>query len=225
MQNILIGETLTQTKQKCKFCILIFAFSILAELLYNSAMISQLNGTIVYKTDKFLIIDVSGVGYKVYGTTELISKTKENEKARVWTYLAVRENALDLYGFANKEELDFFELLNTISGIGPKTALGILNVANVPALRKAVSSGETAHLTKVSGLGKKMADKIVLELKGKLGSYEEIALDLKEEIDALEALKSLGYSHRESREALQEIDKTISTTSDRVKAALKHLGK
>jgi len=188
-------------------------------------MISQLNGHIIYKAEKFLIIDVSGVGYKVFGTTELISKTKDGEQAKIWTYLAVRENALDLYGFANKEELDFFELLNTISGIGPKTALNILNVANVPSLRKAISTGETAHLTKVSGLGKKMADKIVLELKGKIGSYEEAGLGQKEEIDALEALKSLGYSHREAREALQEIDKSHTTTSARVKAALKHLGK
>jgi Holliday junction DNA helicase RuvA len=188
-------------------------------------MISHLNGTITYKSDKLLIVDVNGVGYRVYGTTELISQSKENETLKVWTYLAVRENAMDLYGFVNKKELDFFELLNTISGIGPKTAIGILNVANVDSLRKAVSTGETAHLTKVSGLGKKMADKIVLELKGKLGSYEEIALGLKEEIDALEALKSLGYSHKESREALQEIDKAITTTSGRVKAALKHLGK
>jgi Holliday junction DNA helicase RuvA len=204
---------------------LLFAFSILAELLYNSAMISQLTGTVSFKTDKFLIIDVAGVGYKVFGTTELVSRAKEDEKMKIWTYLAVRENAMDLYGFVNKEELDFFELLNTVSGIGPKTAIGILNVTNVPSLRKAVSSGDTAHLTKVSGLGKKMADKIVLELKGKLGSYEEVALGLKEEIDALEALKSLGYTHKESREALQEIDKSLTTTSARVKAALKHLGK
>jgi len=188
-------------------------------------MISHLTGTIIYKTDKFLIIDVNGVGYKVYGTTELIGKSQDKNKAEVWTYLAVRENAMDLYGFVNKEELDFFELLNTISGIGPKTAIGILNVANVSSLRKAVSTGETAHLTKVSGLGKKMADKIVLELKGKIGSYEEIALGLKEEIDAVEALKALGYSHRDAREALQEIDKSITDTSGRIRAALKHLGK
>lgn len=189
-------------------------------------MISKITGQIIHKTDKFVIIETNGIGYKVYGTTELISKAKDGETAKIWTHLAVRENAMDLYGFANKEELDFFELLNTISGIGPKTAIGILNVANVPSLRKAISSGETAHLTKVSGLGKKMADKIVLELKGKLGSYEEVAFDHKEEIDALEALKSLGYSHKESREALQEIDSsTPLTTSQKIKAALKHLGK
>lgn len=192
---------------------------------YTLFMISKITGEIIHKADKFIIIEANNIGYKVYGTTELISQTKENETAKVWTYLAVRENALDLYGFANKEELDFFELLNTISGIGPKTAIGILNVASVPSLRKAISTGETAHLTKVSGLGKKMADKIVLELKGKLGTYQEVALGLKEEIDALEALKSLGYSHKEAREALQEIDKSLTSTSDRVKAALKHLGK
>jgi Holliday junction DNA helicase RuvA len=188
-------------------------------------MISKITGHIIYKADKFVIVEVNNIGYKVFATTDLLSITKLDEDLEIWTYLAVRENALDLYGFSNKNELDFFELLITISGIGPKTALGILNVATVASLRQAISSGETAHLTKVSGLGKKMADKIVLELKGKLGSYEEVAFGHKEEIDALEALKSLGYSHKESREALQEIDKTITTTSGRVKAALKHLGK
>jgi Holliday junction DNA helicase RuvA len=188
-------------------------------------MISKITGEVIHKADKFVVIETNGIGYKVYGTTELISKTQENETAKIWTYLAVRENALDLYGFPDKKELDFFELLITISGVGPKTALNILNVAHVDSLRKAISTGETAHLTKVSGLGKKMADKIVLELKGKLGTYEEINLGLKEEMDALEALKSLGYSHKESREALQEIDKAHTTTSARVKAALKHLGK
>jgi Holliday junction DNA helicase RuvA len=192
---------------------------------YDIRMISQVTGQVIHKTDKYIIVETNGIGYKIFATTELLSLAKMEEKLKAWTYLAVRENALDLYGFSNKEELDFFELLNTISGVGPKTAIGILNVATVGSLRKAISTGETAHLTKVSGIGKKMADKIVLELKGKLGSYEEVALGLKEEIDALEALKSLGYSHKESREALQEIDKNITTTSGRVKAALKHLGK
>lgn len=188
-------------------------------------MISQITGQIIHKADKFVIVETNNIGYKVFATTELLSVAKQDKTLKIWTYLAVRENALDLYGFVDKKELDFFELLITISGVGPKTALNILNVATVDSLRKAISTGETAHLTKVSGLGKKMADKIVLELKGKLGTYEEVTLGLKEEIDALEALKSLGYSHREAREALQEIDKSLTSTSDRVKAALKHLGK
>ena len=188
-------------------------------------MISHIKGRIIHRNDKFLVVEANNIGYKVYGTNELITKAREEAEIEIWTYLAVRENALDLYGFADKKELDFFELLITISGVGPKTALGILNAATVDSLRTAISTNETAHLTKVSGLGKKMADKIVLELKGKLGDYEEINFGQKEEIDALEALKSLGYSHRESREALQEIDKSHTTTSARIKAALKHLGK
>jgi len=188
-------------------------------------MISQITGKIILKTEKYVVAEANGIGYKIFATSELLNTTKMDQQAKIWTYLAVRENALDLYGFSNKEELDFFELLITISGVGPKTALGILNVATVGSLRKAISTGETAHLTKVSGIGKKVADKIVLELKGKLGEYEEVALGLKEEIDALEALKSLGYSHKESREALKEIDASLKTTSERVKAALKHLGK
>ncbi len=188
-------------------------------------MISQITGTITFKTEKTLLIEVGGLGFKIFATTELLNQAKLSKTIKIWTYLAVRENALDLYGFSSKEELDFFELLNTISGVGPKTAINILNVANISSLRQAISSGETAHLTKVSGLGKKMADKIVLELKGKINTQEEAAAGIKEEIDALEALKALGYSHREAREALQEISRDIKDTGARIKAALKHLGK
>lgn len=189
-------------------------------------MISKITGKIILKTDKYVVCEVNQIGYKVHTTTELLNQIVLDQTAEIWTYLAVRENAMDLYGFSNKEELDFFELLLTISGVGPKTAINILNVATVASLRKAINSGETAHLTKVSGLGKKMADKIILELKGKIGSFEETDLGHKEEIDALEALKSLGYSHKESREALQEIEGSHSlTTNEKIKAALKYLGK
>ena len=194
-------------------------------LTYDIDMISIISGEVVYKVEKVIIIETGGLGYKIYATASLLSMVEVGQKTRIWTYLAVRENALDLYGFSSKEELDFFELLNTISGVGPKTAIGILNVATVQSLRKAISTGETSHLTKVSGIGKKIADKIVLELKGKIGTYEEIELGHKEEIDAIEALKSLGYSHKDAREALKEIDQNLKTTSERVKAALKHLGK
>jgi len=189
-------------------------------------MISHIKGWIIFKNDKALIIEVNNIGYKVYGTSKLLAESTENTEASIWTYLAVRENALDLYGFISQSELNFFELLiNTVSGVGPKTALGILNVATVDSLKQAIATGDTSHLTKVSGLGKKMVDKIILELKGKLGDYEEQIIGQQEEIDALEALKSLGYSHNESREALQEINKNLVSTSDRVKSALKHLGK
>ena len=191
-------------------------------------MIGRIEGKIVHRDLRFVIVDVSGIGYKVYGTHSITSKTGSGEKISLWTYLAVRENALDLYGFTTKEELDFFELLISVSGIGPKSALGILNIATIKTLRQAVSSGDTSHLTKVSGIGKKNAEKIVLELKDKLEGLEledGMGSDhIKNEVDVIEALKSLGYSQMEAREALKKVSKDIVATGEKVKQALKILG-
>ena len=173
-----------------------------------------------------MVIDVNGIGYKIFTTEATITSLKESSSASLWTHLAVREDAQTLYGFRTKDELNFFELLiSSVSGIGPKTALGILNVSSVSNIRKAVSSGDTSHLTKVSGIGKKMADKIVLELKGKFEAEESSGLSLRDEVDALEALKALGFKHNDAREALKEVDPTITDTGARVKKALKILGK
>ena len=189
-------------------------------------MIARLSGTIVHKEARFAIIDVSGVGYKVAMTEETLADLREDAKVTLFTYLAVREDALDLYGFKDFATKSFFELLISISGIGPKTALGVLNVTTLPALRRAVTSQDTSHLTKVSGIGNKLAQKIVLELKGKFEAEDaESGTTLREEVDALEALKSLGYSQNEAREALKKVEAIHTRTSDRVKAALKILGK
>ena len=143
----------------------------------------------------------------------------------MWTHLAVRENALDLYGFIERSELEFFEMLITISGIGPKSALGILSVAPVDTLRRAISSGDTSYLTKVSGIGRKNAEKIVVELRDKLGAIDANAGGtLREEVDALSALEALGYSAREAREALKAVGNNAISTQEKLKAALKSLG-
>jgi Holliday junction DNA helicase RuvA len=192
-------------------------------------MISRLTGTIVHTDLKYIVLDVHGVGYKVAVSPDIFSKldTKDKELT-LWTYLAVREDALDLYGFLSPAELKFFELLITISGIGPKTAMGILNVASIHSIETAIQTGDTTHLTKVSGIGKKVAEKIVLELKDKVietstsAEHKEI---MKNDADALEALKSLGYSPAEAREALKELPKTITKTNEKIKEALKILGK
>lgn len=189
-------------------------------------MIARLSGTVVHKETRFAIIDVSGVGYKVSMTEETLTGLREDAEVTLFTYLAVREDALDLYGFKDFATKSFFELLISISGIGPKTALGVLNVTTLPALRRAVTSQDTSHLTKVSGIGNKLAQKIVLELKGKFEAEDaESGTTLREEVDALEALKSLGYSQSEAREALKKVEAIHTRTSDRVKAALKILGK
>jgi Holliday junction DNA helicase RuvA len=188
-------------------------------------MITHLKGIVIYKDERSLVLENNGVGYKVWTTAGIVEKSRDGQELSLWTYLAIREDAHTLYGFTEKDELDFFELLISISGIGPKTALGILNVSSVGNIRKAVSTGDTSHLTKVSGIGKKLADKIVLELKGKFGAEERDNISLRDEVDAVEALKALGFNQREAREALKDVDPSISNTGDRVKKALKILGK
>jgi Holliday junction DNA helicase RuvA len=196
-------------------------------------MISRLTGKIAHIDPKYIILDVNGVGYKVYTTVDsMLSIGKEGNEAVFWTYLAVRENALDLYGFSSLAELNFFELLITISGIGPKTALGILNSASVETLQTAVQTDDTSHLVKISGIGKKVAEKIVMELKDKVDKFthsEEAKSAMKQahknDNDALEALKALGYSQNEARDALKELPKEITKTNEKIREALKVLGK
>ena len=188
-------------------------------------MISQLTGKISFIALNHIVLNVNGVGYKVFVSNETLVSTKENSNLTLWTHLAVRENAMDLYGFLEKDDLNFFELLLTISGIGPKSALGILNVASVETLRSAISSGDTSYLTKVSGIGTKNAQKIVLELQNKIGKIEGGATIIREEVDVVEALKSLGYSAKEASDALKQVSKEITGTGERVKEALKILSK
>lgn len=189
-------------------------------------MITHLTGTVIDKEERSIVLDVHGVGYKVFVTGNTMETIKDGKEISLWTHLAVREDSQTLYGFPTKDELYFYELLiSSVSGVGPKTALGILNVSSADNIRRAVSSGDTSHLTKVSGIGKKMADKIVLELKGKFEAQDSAGISLRDEVDALEALKALGFKHNEARDALKEVDPTITDTGARVKKALKLLGK
>ena len=192
---------------------------------YNgNNMIGTLSGTVRHKGLNALVVDVSGVGYKVLVTTETALEVTPSSPIFLWTHLVVRETSLELFGFLDKEALDTFELLITISGIGPKSALSILNVATPSMLRQAVASEDTTYLTRVSGIGKKNAEKIVLELKDKLKTTrEDKGTDMRSEGDALEALVSLGYSERDARDALKKVLKDIVGASERVKAALKLL--
>jgi Holliday junction DNA helicase RuvA len=187
-------------------------------------MIATLKGTVVYKDLHMVVLDVGGVGYKVFCTTDTVLDVLPGQPMFLWTYLAVRETALDLFGFKDKETLELFELLIGISGIGPKTALGILNVASPAMLRQAVAEEDTSYLTRVSGIGKKNAEKIVLELRDKLvTTADDKGINMRAEGDAMEALVSLGYTERDAREALKKVSKEIENTSERVKQALKIL--
>jgi Holliday junction DNA helicase RuvA len=193
-------------------------------------MIGSIKGKLVLETNKFVIIDANGVGYKINVSSDTIfkisthAKNKEaNNSIFLWTHLHVREDAMDLYGFLDRKELEFFEMLISISGIGPRGALTILGVASIETLRKAISSSDTSYLTKISGIGRKTAEKIIIELRDKMGKENNDG-SLQNEMDALEALKSLGYSQNEAREALKKISSETDVNT-KIKMALKSLGK
>ncbi|MBI2096286.1 MAG: Holliday junction branch migration protein RuvA [Candidatus Taylorbacteria bacterium] len=187
-------------------------------------MISYLEGIVFHKDLKSAVVKAGGVGYKVFATPEVLEKLRLGQTAALWTYEAVREDSHDLYGFLTKENLNLFELLLTVSGIGPKTALAILNLASPNTIRKAASSGDTSYLIKVSGIGRKTAERIVVELKEKIGPAEAGG-GTEGQVEVAEALKSLGYSAGEVREAIKKIPETLTGTSERLKHVLKLLGR
>ena len=139
----------------------------------------------------------------------------------------MREDALELYGFLRSAEVELFEMIINIPGIGPRSAMGILNMAPLETLKKAIAAGDTTYLTRVSGIGRKIAEKVVLELKEKMagGITTLDAGELGEEADALDALVALGYTTSEARNALAAVASGVIGARDRVREALKHIGK
>lgn len=188
-------------------------------------MIGYIEGEAKAIRATYAIILAGGIGYKVTTTKETLAHLHAGAPASLWTHLAIREDSHDLYGFETEEELKFFELLRTVSGIGPKSALGILDIASVETLRSAIAGGKAEYLTKVSGIGRKTAEKIVLELKEKVGTAADAtSASLRGDEEALEALRALGYSSQEARDTLRKVSTDFSSSKDRLREALKLLG-
>jgi len=190
-------------------------------------MISCLDGKIEFKGEKFVVVNVGGVGYRVFASSETLKKIPEKGGGvKIWIHTHLREDALELYGFLHMAELDLFETMIQAPGIGPRKALGVLGVAPIDTLRRAIAAGDVSYLTRVSGIGRKTAEKIVVELREKMAGKGVMveAPELKEEADALEALMSLGYTQREAREALQQVSGDVKSPEKRIKEALKKLG-
>ena len=185
-------------------------------------MIARVSGKVVEVRPMRVVIDVGGVGYAVSVTAR--SGFKVSESVTLHTYLAVRENAMDLYGFSDERELMMFEELIKIPKIGPKTALGVLSQADLETLTKAVETDDPSYLTKLSGIGKKSAEKIVAGLKDVLGDRvlpTAAGVSSGHDGDVIDALIALGYSERDARQAVQKIPKDITDTNARLKHALK----
>jgi holliday junction DNA helicase RuvA len=194
-------------------------------------MISYLSGIIRDVSENAVIIDVNGVGYRVVIPEKIhssLSKIGGEVNLYIRSAINVREGTFDLYGFDSPEELKFFNLLITVSGIGPKNAQNILSEVDMQTLQLAIVKGDDQYLKKVSGIGGKTAQRIILELKTKvmtsdLGSVDR--RDLGAESEAIDALVSLGYSIYQARDVLKEVSKKAKTIEDKVKEALRLLGK
>lgn len=193
-------------------------------------MISYLIGAIKYKNSRSLTLNVNNVGYEIFASEPVLEKAKIDEEKEFFIHTYVREDALNLYGFETQEEKKFFELLISISGVGPKSALQTLSIAKLSEIKKAILRDDPSLLKKVSGIGTKTAERIVVELKNKLddipvGKGEKVDLTSGGQAGAFEALQGLGYSAQEVRDVLKHIPSDIEDEDQIIKEAFKLLGK
>jgi Holliday junction DNA helicase RuvA len=184
--------------------------------------IARLRGVVAELGPDWLIVDVAGVGYLVYGPAGTVAGAKVGAEIALHTHLAVREDDMTLYGFASTEERRLFQTLIAISGVGPKAALALLSVMNVDELSHAVASENTAALARAPGVGQKLANRIVLELRGKL--VAEVPATLPgEESEVVSALIGLGYTQTEAMEAVAKSKLPVgASVEDKVRLALRY---
>ena len=201
-------------------------------------MIGYVRGIVTHLFKESCYVDVHGVGYRIYVPTTTRQQLIEGREATLFTYLNVREDAMQLYGFWTEEEYELFILLISVSGIGPKVGLGILSGMTPEAFKLAVINGQVQQLTKLPGIGKKSAERLVLELKDKLAKMTHISTESPAVIqpigvtasggaagEAIEALVSLGYSERDVADIVESLDDGKRDVSELIKVSLIELGK
>lgn len=190
-------------------------------------MISYLEGILKFKGINNLVVVTNGVGYKVFVPTDVNNSAIIDKSTSLFIHTHVKEDLLDLYGFLSQEDLSMFELLLSVSGIGPKTALNIFSNGKLPKIKEAIVKGDVDFFTTVPRLGRKNAQKIIIELRSKLGSIADLDLTAEdgETKEIVDALKTFGFSTSEAKEALKGIKDSEGSTSDKIKLALKYLGK
>lgn len=195
-------------------------------------MIATLSGEVIEKIDEFVVLDVSGVGYGVFVPTDDFQRLEPSQETKLYIYEHIREQAHDLFGFLSLDTKQLFEKLLDVNGVGPKMALSMLSIGSSDALRQAIASGDVAFIQQANGVGKRLAERVVVELKDKVGLF---GIDLQASgllqaenkmmaDEAVEALVSLGYTAVDASKALNGIDVSLPT-KDRVKQALKEVAK
>ncbi len=189
-------------------------------------MLYSISGKVALKGKNFVVIEAAGLGLKVLTNERTIKSCPPvGGDAKLFSLLHMREDGIELYGFHSAEELNFFELLISVSGVGPKSALSIMEVAELSKLAAAIKENRPDLLTRASGIGRKTAERIILELKNKVVAiHSDITVEKMEgDSDLLETLVSLGYRREEARNALSRVDPKLTELQDRLKAALKVL--
>lgn len=191
-------------------------------------MIYSVRGTLTVIGEGFVVIESNGVGYKLSVAATTFSLLPQlGSEAKLFCFLYVRESTLELYGFGNESQLKLFELLNTVSGVGPRTALSVLSAATDSHLIAAIVERRTDVLTRISGIGKKTAERIILELHSKMktDSPRTTTKVVEQERDIEEALVGLGYQRHHVRDVLSRMERSSETIEERLKKALRELGK
>ncbi|MEK7555579.1 MAG: Holliday junction branch migration protein RuvA [Patescibacteria group bacterium] len=191
-------------------------------------MIHSLSGKLIVKKSAFAVVEANGIGFKVFISPKTFKALpKINSRLRVFCSFHVKQDGAELFGFLKEDELEFFEMLNSITGVGPRTALKITGIADIDKLLTAVNQQRADLLIKTSGIGKKTANRIILELSDRIKSKkdEELISLMESDGDIEDALKGLGYRQREILEALKKIPSKLTKTEERLKTALKFLGK
>jgi Holliday junction DNA helicase RuvA len=183
-------------------------------------MISRLRGTVVARMLDGIVLDVNGVGYRIQATAGALRKATGGREVVIETYLHVREDALQLYGFAEAAERELFEHFLSVSGVGPKVALAILSGSTPAELRRAIVLEDTTRFVAIPGIGKKTAERVVLELKEKVGPADGVSGSSEHELVARDALVELGYTVPEAERALATTDPEAAP-EERVRQALR----
>ena len=188
-------------------------------------MLAYLKGKIKNKGTGYVILTIRDVGYKVFVNETVYSELSIGDEAELYIYPHVREDALILFGFYSLDQLEMFELLISVSGIGPKSALGVLAVGDVGFIKESIAGGDFDVLTKVSGIGKKTAERVVMELRDKIVKLNILSpsttVSSRSNADEIDALMALGYSMVQARDALKTVDASIKDSGERIREALK----
>lgn len=188
-------------------------------------MIATLTGTVAEKLAETVILDVQGVGYGLLTPVEDYGKLNTGDKAKFYIYEHIRENAHDLYGFTQTDTKRLFEQLLDVNGVGPKMALSILGIGSVEDVRQAIAAGDTKFIQSASGVGKRVAERVIVDLKDKVGlqgitADASIFVSSTNQDEATQALVALGYSTQDAVAALAKVDASL-TTEERIKQVLK----